>query len=271
MARTLQHQLYACGERPLPAQITLGENSYRLSHIFKNDFFAATALYEYSNNSQEPRVPTPQQIILKLNRRQHFLGLPLAWLGEMLCSHQISILRHLNHLNATPRFISRYGPTGLIYQYIPGRTLKENNEKLPNDFFDRLLQLLRQIHNAGVVYLDTNKRDNIIIGPDGRPHLVDFQISLHIGKRFLFSRRLAESLRNTLQDADLYHLYKHKRKLAPELLTPDEYPLSRPTSKAIRIHRLAATPLRNLRRKLLKRLQPKDPLTAQNNPYQPTK
>jgi hypothetical protein len=271
MARTLHHQWYACGKKPLPDQITVGENSYRLSQVFKNDFFAATALYEYSNKPPEPRIPTPQQIILKLNRQQHFLGLPLAWLGEMLCSHQISILRRLNHLNATPRFIARYGPTGLIYQYIPGRTLKENKQKLPDDFFDRLLRLLRQIHNAGVVYLDTNKRDNIILGPDGRPHLVDFQISLHIGKRFLFSRRLAEFLRNTLQNADLYHFYKHKRKLAPELLTPDEYPLSRPTSKAIRLHRLAATPLRNLRRNLLRRLQPTDPLTTQNKPPQPTK
>ncbi|UCF43912.1 MAG: hypothetical protein JSV99_03025 [Planctomycetota bacterium] len=271
MQRTFQHQLYACGERPLPAQITVGENSYRLSQVFKNDFFAATALYEYFNKSQEPLVPTPQQIILKLNRQEPFLGLPLAWLGEMLCSHQISILRHLNHLNATPRFISRYGPTGLVYQYIPGRTLEENTEKLPDDFFDQLLQLLRQIHQAGVVYLDTNKTDNIILGPDGRPHLVDFQISLHIGKRFLFSRRLAEFLRITLQNADLYHFYKHKRKLAPELLTPEEYPLSRPTSKAIRLHRLAATPLRKLRRKLLRHLQPKDPLTSQNNPSQPTK
>jgi hypothetical protein len=270
MQGTFQHQLYACGERPLPAQITVGENFYRLSQVFKNDFFAATALYEYSNKPQEPRIPTPQQIILKLNRQEHFLGLPLAWLGEMLCLHQISILRHLNHLNGTPRFISRYGTTGFIYQYVPGRTLKENKEKLPDDFFDQLLKLLRQIHQSNVVYLDTNKRDNIILGPDGRPHLVDFQISLHIPKRFLFSRRLAESLRNTLQNADLYHLYKHKRKLAPELLTPEEYPLSRPTSKAIKLHRLAATPLRKLRRKLLSRLQPKDPLTTQNNPPQST-
>jgi hypothetical protein len=271
MRRTLQYQLYACGEKPLPAQITVGENTYRLLRLLKHDFFAATALYEYSNKPPEPRVPTPQQIILKLNRKQHFLALPLAWLGEMLCSHQISILCHLNHLNGTPRFIARYGRTGLIYQYIPGRTLKQNKEKLPDDFFDRLLKLLRQIHHAGVVYLDTNKRDNIILGSDGRPNLVDFQISLYIGKRFFFSRRLAEFLRRTLQNADLYHFYKHKRKLAPELLTPDERPLSRPTSKAIRLHRLAATPLRNLRRKLLRRLQPTDPLTTENSPHQPTK
>lgn len=263
MQGTFQNQLYACGTKPLPDQITLGENSYRLSHIFKHDFFAATALYEYADTSQQPLVPTPRQIVLKLNRQQYFFGLPLAWLGEILCSHQISILRRLNHLNATPRFISRYGPAGFIYQYIPGRTLDENNQKLTRDFFDHLLQLLRRIHQAGVVYLDTNKLDNIIIDPDGRPNLVDFQISLHIPKRFLLSSRLAEYLRNTLQNADLYHFYKHKRKLAPELLTPEERSLSHPKSKAIKLHRLVATPLRNLRRRILKRIQPKDPLTTQ--------
>ncbi len=270
MRRTLQYQLYACGEKPLPAQIAVGENSYRLSQVLKHDFFAATALYESSNKSLEPRIPTPQQIILKLNRQQHFLGLPLAWLGQMLCSHQISIIRRLNHVQGTPRLLQRYGTTGFIYQYIPGRTLKENKEKLPDDFFDRLLKLLRQIHHAGIVYLDTNKQDNIILGSDGRPYLVDFQISLYVPNRLLLSHRLTSYLRNTLQKADIYHLYKHKRKLAPELLTPDERPLSRPTSKAIQLHRLAATPLRNLRRNLLRRLQPKDPLTSQNTPHQPT-
>jgi hypothetical protein len=108
-----------------------------------------------------------------------------------------------------------------------------------------------------------NKRDNIILGSDGRPYLIDFQISLHIGERTLISRRLSAYLRNTLKKADIYHLFKHKRKLAPESLRPEEQLLSRPTINLIQLHRLAATPLRKLRRALLKHLKAEDPITTQ--------
>jgi hypothetical protein len=268
MQGSLRRQLYACGSKAVPGRIVCRENTYRFQRVLKHDFFAATALYELCKKGQNVGTASPPKIVLKLSREQHFLGLPLTWLGELLCSHQIFVLRRLSHLRGTPHFICRYGKAGLIYRYIEGNLLDGDNE-LPDDFFDEMLELLRRIHGCNIVYLDMNKRDNIILGSDGRPYLIDFQISLYIGERALISRRLSKYLRDTLKKADIYHLFKHKRKLAPESLRPEEQQLSRPTISLIQLHRLAATPLRKLRRALLKHLKAEDPITTQNNPTGP--
>lgn len=248
--RALGYQLYACGRKGLPKQITLDGKTYHLRQVFKHDFFAATALYE-KDRQQESESQYPPKIILKINRQEHFLGLPLAWLGELFCRHQISILRHLSDVPGIPRFLSRYGRTGFTYEYIEGRCL-DGQQDLSEDFFDELLGLIKEVHRRNIAYLDMNKRDNIIVGDDSKPHLIDFQISLYIDERALISRRLSGYLRESLQSTDIYHVFKHKRWLRPELLKPHEKALSHhSSSKLIKWHRLAAWPFRKLRRRFL--------------------
>ena len=89
--------------------------------------------------------------------------MPLSWLGEVICSHELSILRHLSHLPQVPRVLSDYGRTGFVYDYIEGRSIQDK-DKLPEDFFDKLAALLQQVHRRGVVYLDLNKCSNILVG-----------------------------------------------------------------------------------------------------------
>ncbi|MHC4616673.1 MAG: hypothetical protein ACYTEQ_02850 [Planctomycetota bacterium] len=254
--RMLGYLLYACGRNGLPGHIEFQGRRYGLRKVLKHDFFAATALYASEARPRDGQKPRPAKIVLKVSRQNHFLGLPLSWLGERICAHEISILRHLTPLEGTPRLLSRYGKTGFIYEYIEGRSLKEQPE-LPDDFFGRLLELLLHMHQRNVVYLDMNKRGNILLGADGHPHIIDFQISMHIGEHALFSRRLSRYLREALQGADIYHLFKHKRRLSPELLSPQEKVLSHQISGLIRTHRLVATPLRRLRRALLRLLYAK--------------
>ena len=258
MPGKLGRHLYACGEEGLPPQIVFGGSTYRLNKILKHDFFAATSLYEFDGQSQ---AAGPAKIILKLGRRQYFLGLPLLWLGQCLCAHELSILSCLGHLRGVPYPLARYGKTGFIYEYIEGQSLDEV-EKLPDDFFDELLELLRQIHRLDIVYLDMNKRGNILLGSDGLPYLIDFQISLHLPRYMLILRRFSAYLRETLQRADLYHLFKHKRRLCPESLRPNEQILSCCVSGFIRLHRLIATPLRKLRRNFMKYLYVKGIIVA---------
>ncbi|HUW21009.1 MAG TPA: hypothetical protein VMW16_17050 [Sedimentisphaerales bacterium] len=262
MQSKLGYLLYACGRNGLPQQIPFAGNTYRLRTVLKHDFFAATALYESDGSPPTVRTSRHPRIVLKLSRQHHLLGLPLTWLGELLCCHEVSILAHLNHLRGTPRLLSRYGKTGFIYEYIEGCSLSEQKE-LPDDFFDRLSELLRQIHKHNVAYLDMDKRSNILVGPDGRPHLIDFQISLHIADRLLLSKGLANQLRRILQHADIYHLFKHKRHLCPELLKPPEKVLSRQTGGWIQAHRLVANPFKKLRRALLRFLYARGVLVAQ--------
>jgi hypothetical protein len=253
---SLKYQLCACGKKGLPQQIEFNGAVYKLQKVFKHDFFAATGLYRSSSRPAKKRASTPARVVLKLGRQQHLLGLPMAWVGRFFCDHEVSILRRLEGLAGVPRFLSLYGDTGFICEYINANSL-DNQNKLPRDFFNKLANLLQQVHQRDVAYLDMNKRDNILIDRKGRPYLIDFQISLHVGKSLLVWPGLSDYMRNILQGADIYHLYKHKRKLAPELLTPEEDALSRNVGPWISIHRTVATPWRKIRRAALKLLRNK--------------
>jgi len=263
--RSLGYQFYACGCSHIPARVSLCSRVYNLVRVLKHDFFAATALYESQTKAKSQQPEYPRKIILKLSRRQHFLGLPLAWLGRIICSHELAILHRLRHLPGLPRVLSTYRDTGFIYKFIEADELCRNHN-LPDDFFDKLFDLLQKIHAHNVVYLDMNKRSNILLGSDGLPYLIDFQISLHIGERFLLFRRLSAYLRNALKKADIYHLFKHKCKVCPHLLRPNEKVLARCVSRPIRLHRLVATPLRKLRRSLLRYMYAKGLLLVDDNP-----
>lgn len=256
MRWSLGYHLYACGKKGLPAEIQFNGNTYRLNERLKHDFFAATGLYKLNSQPHTKETQSPAKIILKVTRKQNFLGLPLSWLGSGLCHRELSILRRLKDLDAVPKPLLLYGKTGFIYEYIEGFSLDEDKD-LPKDFFDKFLELLKQVHRRNIVYLDMNKRGNILVGSDGRPHLIDFQISLYIGEHFLIWPRLSARLRAALQREDIYHVYKHKSRLCPELLTPAEHTLSRRISILIRLHRSATRPLQKLRRAFLKFLHSK--------------
>ena len=255
MKRVLGAQFYACGAKNLPGEITVKGRTYSFVREFKHDFFAATGLY-HLNNSNGSNGKIPEKVVLKVSRRQNLLGLPMQWLGAGLCEREIANLRRVADLERVPRLLSTYGKNGMVYEYIEGRAL-DQTQKLSDDFFEKLRQLLKELHKRNVIYMDMNKRDNIIVGKDGEPYLIDFQISVHLPRRILISRKLSERLLDAFKTADIYHLYKLKRKVQPEYLTEKQRRISRRKTTLIKLHRLYATPLRELRRSLKRLLREK--------------
>ena len=133
--------------------------------------------------------------------------------------------------------------TGFVYKFIEGCDLSQV-DTLPDDYFDNLLDLLLEVHNRNIVYLDMNKPDNVLLGPDGLPHLIDFQISLHLDEQLPLLGSVISPIKNVLQSCDIYHILKRKRKLQPEQLTSQELEFSRRKNFLICLHRKIATPLR---------------------------
>jgi hypothetical protein len=254
MGRKLSYQLLACGKKGMPETITYNQHQYKLEKVMKHDFFAATGLY-LSNGSTEGAIPPgPAKLVLKLGCKQHFLFLPLSWFGKFLRNHEVSISGHLSDIPQVPKVLCLYDKTGFLYEYIEGSSLDEQ-QNLPEDFFDNLKDLLQQIHEKDIVYLDMNKNGNIIHGNDGKPYLIDFQISLRLKGRLPGFRHLVSFIKKELIKADIYHIYKHKRRFCPELLRPEETPLSYPTNPLIKMHRLIANPFRKIRRAVLNYLR----------------
>lgn len=237
------NSLYACGTAGLPKTLFVAERHWMLVRTFKHDFFAATGLYESSAVSENASEAV-ERAVLKVSRLQPFLGIPTAWFGRYLKRRELRILRRIQMLDQVPHLVGEYGRNGFVYDYIDGRSLDEK-PMLPDRFFDDLKLLLHRIHTLGICYMDFNKRGNILIGRDGRPYMIDFQISM------VLDRPCCRRICRLLQREDYYHLLKHKRRLRPDLMSESEKALSKHKSMPIRIHRFLTVPLRTVRRKLL--------------------
>lgn len=252
VARWFGSCFYACGSYGLPTAVDCDGRSYVLVKVLKHDFMAGTGLYDLADAD----AAGPRKVICKINRRTHFCFVPLRWLGRLVTCKEVRNLQRCEGISGVPRVLARTSPTAYIYEYIEGTSL-DRKPALPPAFFEKLLAVLQQIHARGLVHFDLHKRGNILVGDDGQPWIIDFQLSTHIGDRCLLSRRLSAALRRRLQAYDFYHLYKHKRRFLPAELTEAEERLSRDNSLPLRLHRAVAGPLKQVRRRCLQHLHAK--------------
>ena len=233
----------ALGKAGLPDVIHLQGNDYRLVRSVKHDFFAATGFYADAQG---------RRVVLKISRTEEFAGVPLVWLGRWLCQREQRFYRKLEDLPEIPKVLGAVGETGFVLQHVEGYPLARNSP-IPDGFFQKLQRLLCELHRRGLAYVDTNKTQNILVGADGRPHLVDFQISWDLEE--LGPWKLNRLWLRHLQKGDLYHILKHKRRCRPDELSPVERRMSRRRSALLRVHRFILWPYFRLRRRTFQRLR----------------
>jgi hypothetical protein len=227
----------------MPQAVTCGGRTFTRVETFKHDFFAATGLYR-----------GPEGLaVLKLGRQNELLTIPADWIGQYLAQREVRAYEALDDLPGVPRLIGAVGANGFLHEFIPGHSLGPR-ERVSDTFFDELQQLLDTVHARDVAYVDLEKRQNIVVGDDGKPYLLDFQIALQLppgGWRRSWPMRW---LLQRLQAADRYHLLKHKRRLRPDLLTDEERKRLERPGRLIRLHRVLVRPLTRMRRTTLKRI-----------------
>jgi hypothetical protein len=241
-ARVL-YSMRALGRLGLPEKFALDGNTYRLHRSVKHDFVAATGFY---------RDDAGEGVVLKISRTAGFMGIPLRWTGRWVCRREVRFYRRLHDLPNVPRLLGLVGDTGFVHEYVRGRPLAKHRP-VPDGFFAQLQELLVELHRRDIAYVDTNKPENILLGDDGRPHLIDFQISmdLHTVGKWPVGRWL---LRHA-QREDFYHLLKHKRRLRRDELTEEERQQAERKSFLIRAHRFFFKPYFLIRRRLFRHLR----------------
>jgi hypothetical protein len=240
------YSMRALGKAGLPGEFSLNGTTYRLLRTVKHDFFAATAFYRDDDD---------RMVVLKAGRTGDFAGVPLLWLGRWLCRRELRFYTRLADVPNVPDVLGAVGPTGFVHDFVPGRPL-EKHMPVPDGFFGELFGLLGELHRRGLAYVDTNKPQNILLGDDGRPHLIDFQISYDAAD---FDRpglrALNRWLLRRLQREDVYHALKHKRRIRPDQMTRGETEAAARRSALIRLHRFVFKPYFALRRRTFKRLR----------------
>jgi hypothetical protein len=233
------------GDDP-PAEIEIDGQAYWRVEIFKHDSWAATALYRGADGL----------IVCKFNRSQPILGMPMAWLGRFLACREARFLHKLAGLRNVPNPCGTVCVAGkpldnaVAHRFVPGHPLGAR-ELVCDDFFPALRKLLTELHRRGIAYMDLHKRENILVGEDGQPHLIDFQVCCSLDDRLHKTFPVLGEVMRLFCQADRYHLYKHVAKLRPDQcdFAPADLDAVRPWW--IKLHRLLAVPFRSLRRQLL--------------------
>lgn len=240
---TFAYAMRALGTDDPPAHFVLAGKRYGRTSIVKHDFWAATAFYATS---------TGERAVAKINRRTSFCGFSLNWIGRWLCRREVRCYHALRDVDNVPSLLGRLGETGFIHAYAPGRPLSRA-DVVSDSFFPELEALLGEIHRRNIAYVDANKPENILLGDDGRPHLIDFQISFDLDE--LGDWAVTRAVLRRLQRDDLYHLLKHKKRIRPDQLTPEELDRVTRRSWTVRLHRRLTRPYFVVRRWIMRRLR----------------
>jgi hypothetical protein len=232
----------ALGAADPPIQVMVDGQHYKQVEIFKHDSWAATALYAGAAG----------RITCKFNRIQPILGFPTLWLGKRLAERERCALERLADLPQIPKPLGSVFADGRRLRnavariFIPGHPLGKH-ETVGAGFFSSLREAILEMHRRGIAYVDLHKRENVIVGDDGRPYLVDFQINLDITHPRLRWLPGMRTIFDWFREGDIYHLEKHVHQANPQgASTPrPEIPLW------LGLHRKIAVPFRELRRRLL--------------------
>lgn len=241
-AQRRYERLLALNGADMPERIDADGAAWTRLKVFKHDFFAATGLYESSDGRQG---------VLKIFRPFPYMGIPVQWLSAIQARHEERIYLALQDTGSVPKWFGRVGPTGILHEFVPGSHLNRCETVRPT-FFEELRALLKTMHQRGIAYVDTNKPDNIIVAePDGRPLLIDFQITW-VQPPFPLSL-LTLPVFHIFKASDMYHAFKHEHKRFPDRITREMVDDARPWY--LNIHRIFANPVRRIRRNYLRKVE----------------
>lgn len=236
----------ALGKSEPPLEITIGGETYQRSEIYKHDSWAATSLYQGKCGL----------VIVKFNRQQRIGIISMRWLGYWLARHESTLLSRLRDLPNVPNLMGPVFVDGMLARHAVARVFVAGHplgskEMLPQSFFDQLQEIIHGVHQRRIAYMDLHKRENVIVGDDGQPHLIDFQVSYILPRGWWTRLTPLPWLLRLFQQADHYHCVKHVVKHSKVDYVTAKKKLIESRPLWIKMHRWIAVPIRELRRKLL--------------------
>ncbi len=186
--------------------------------------------------------------MLKLSDFRFILGILLRPLAVFFSRREYGIYKRIADIEGIPALGPRFGMRGYFHLYAEGTTLHEYKGELPEGFFDGLRAIITELHARHIFYLDLNKLGNIIVGEDMRPYLIDFQVSIYFRPLPGLLGRISGRIFTGLIREDIYHIYKHKKRFQPHLITEEELALAKRTGFNSWYNCLWGAPYRKVKR-----------------------
>ena len=161
--------------------------------------------------------------------------------GAFLARREAAALRRAEGIRNIPPLLARPGACSLVTEYIPSEQVTSLDEpELDCEFFERLTEMVRELHWRGVAHGDLEKLDNVLITPGGEPALVDFAAAIMAG-----ANPAAALVLPYVQESDFRGIYKLKETYAPALLSEAEREFLHNRPQAERVFRRLRVYVRN--------------------------
>ena len=146
-------------------------------------------------------------------------GFTRRFYARWLVGRETRVYARLAGMPGVPAFRGRLDAFAFAVDYIEGATLKDlPHSDIPAAAFAELATLIRSLHARGVIHFDCRQKTNVVLTPDGRPHLVDFASAVCVGTGWLGQRLLVP----LLGWADWSGMRKLKARYRPETVTPED-------------------------------------------------
>lgn len=172
-------------------------------------------------------------------------------LGPILAWREARALRHLEAVSAVPGLLARPDARSVLLEYRPGEPVHKTSATVDwRIFFQRLEQVVKDIHSHGVAHCDLRSPGNTLVSEDQSPVVVDFVAAVlkgapwNLAARWVFTR---------FMKADREAIAKLKQHVAPELLTAEDRQMLEHRSRLERVARWFGANIRNLSRRLFTR------------------
>jgi RIO-like serine/threonine protein kinase len=134
------------------------------SHIFSHGYQGHTYIYEGKS----------QRLIIKA---------PMGWglskyVRRLMLSNEYRVYNRLAGIKGVPLCYGFVDGRYLVLEFIEGVSFRNSPVTDNPTFFDTLLELIKEIHKAGVAHGDLKKKDNLLIIKGQTPCVVDFGVAI---------------------------------------------------------------------------------------------
>lgn len=115
-----------------------------------------------------------QRLIIKVPT-----GWGLGWLIRLqMLRNEYRAYSRLSEIEGIARCFGLLDGRYLVLEYIDGIPIRNAQITHQHLFFETLLKLIKEVHDAGVAHTDLKKKDNLLVVEGKRPYLIDFGVAV---------------------------------------------------------------------------------------------
>ena len=187
------------------------------------------------------------RVVVKDFRGNRFLYRNIV--GRFLIWREKRAYIRLKGVKGVPVLHREVGGLALVLEEMQGRSLEnlDLETQLSEDFFKKLRDLVKEVHERGLAHCDLKRASNVLLGTDGRPYIVDW--SSAISEREFRCSPLKMIYRRFLLD-DFNAITKLQLRHCPEKIRPEERTRYEQRSRSENLIRIVRDKARGLLKKI---------------------